>query len=299
MDMMSIKRLLKNDRSMRALTGMDRKRFEELLVTFERCFLEDRAERKVRVNHGRTHHLRTPAEKLGFILFYLKTYPTYDLAAAVYDADKHRIFDWIHEYMRILQKALRKKIVLPKRKIRTMEEFLEFFPETKEVLMDGTERPIRRPKNKRKQKNRYSGKKKRHTVKNLVLTDKKKRILLLTSTRVGKRHDYKLFKEAKIPACIPKDVTVFMDTGFEGTPKDYPDLSIKKPKRANRGKPLSSEEKAENKIISKERILVEHGLSGIKRYRCTTDVNRNMKDLFRDKLMLLSAGLWNFYLQAA
>lgn len=54
----------------------------------------------------------------------------------------------------------------PKRaKGRSLEEIIEAFPELQElgVLIDGTERPIRRPKEPTKQKEDYSGKKKRHS----------------------------------------------------------------------------------------------------------------------------------------
>ncbi|WP_293085633.1 transposase family protein [Okeania sp. SIO3B5] len=47
-------------------------------------------------------------------------------------------------------------------------------------MIDGTERPIQRPKEQQKQKNHYSGKKKRHTRKHLIMTDENKRVLVLS-----------------------------------------------------------------------------------------------------------------------
>ena len=77
--------------------------------------------------------------------------------------------------IKILKKALGKKQVLPKRKIGNVKEFFEVFPGAKEVFIDGTERPIRRPQDKEARRNNYSGKKKRHTKKNIVICDRKKR----------------------------------------------------------------------------------------------------------------------------
>ncbi len=79
---------------------------------------------------------------------------------------------------------------MPKRKISSPEEFFKLFPEAKEVFIDGTERPRRIPKDTEKQKRNYSGKKKRHTMKNLVVNDDERRILVVSETREGKIHDY-------------------------------------------------------------------------------------------------------------
>ncbi|EMF80398.1 DDE family endonuclease domain protein [Leptospira weilii serovar Topaz str. LT2116] len=67
---------------------------------------------------------------------------------------------------------------LPKQSFKNKAEFMKFFPDLKVVITDGTERRRRRPQNREKQKEFYSGKKKTHTVKNLVVTDQKKKIYL-------------------------------------------------------------------------------------------------------------------------
>ena len=69
-------------------------------------------------------------------------------------------------------------MVLPERKISTLEELLEVFPDVRDLFIDGTERPIQRPKDNEKQKENYSGKKKMHTRKNIIISDKKKRMCL-------------------------------------------------------------------------------------------------------------------------
>jgi len=80
--------------------------------------------------------------------------------------------------MPLLEKSLKIEFVLPARQIKNTEEFIRLFPEIKEVFIDGTERPVERSKNKEKQKRDYSGKKKKHTRKNIIVCDKNKRILL-------------------------------------------------------------------------------------------------------------------------
>ena len=148
--------------------------------------------RKRRRGAGRKAQLRTIKEKLFYILFYLKCYPTYDLASVLFDFDRSQAYRWVRRLQPILEKTLGEKKVLPLRKLSSIDEFIEHFPEVKKVIVDGTERPICRPKDKDKQKENYSGKKKRHTSKNLAAVAKDKRILVLTPSTKGKTHDKKI-----------------------------------------------------------------------------------------------------------
>ncbi|MCE2661478.1 MAG: transposase [Microcystis sp. 53602_E8] len=161
--MLNIGRILHQDRLLRATTGLNRRAFETLLEKFEQVY------RKAR--------LQSIREKLFYILFYLKCYPTFDLAAVLFDFDRSQANRWVHRLQPILEKVLGEKKVLPLRKIESIEEFIQHFPEVKEVIVEGTFIPIARPKDAEKQKENYSGKKKRCTRKNLAASAEDKRIL--------------------------------------------------------------------------------------------------------------------------
>ncbi|WP_440867282.1 transposase family protein [Symbiopectobacterium purcellii] len=62
---------------------------------------------------------------------------------------------------------------------------------------------------------------------------------------------------------MPPEVTIWADTGFQGIDKQHPNTQT--PKKGTRKRPLSPEQKQENKIISGIRITVEHAIAGIKR----------------------------------
>ncbi|MCK5176254.1 MAG: transposase, partial [Candidatus Aenigmarchaeota archaeon] len=186
----------------------------------------------------------------------------------------------------ILEQTLGRKLVLPKRQIRTLDELTSLFPELFDIFVDGTERPMQRPKNKDKQKNNYSSKKKKHTRKNTIISDKNKRIVYLGPTAEGKKHDYSMFKD-EIPSDIKskhksKKHNFWMDLGYMGVEKDYPNINIIMPKKKPKGKELTENEKKNNQIISGFRVKAEHAIGGIKRLRITTDVFRNKKDKFND-----------------
>ncbi|NEO52299.1 MAG: transposase family protein [Okeania sp. SIO3B5] len=88
-------------------------------------------------------------------------------------------------------------MALPERKLQSIEEFITRWKSAKEVMIDGTERPIQRPKDNQKQKNYYSGKKKCHTRKHLIMTDSDKRVLVLSKAREGKVHGHSAVRRAK------------------------------------------------------------------------------------------------------
>lgn len=299
--MLNIERILRQDRLLRATTGLNRKAFETLLIKFEEVYQAfewgSKKSRKRKVGAGRKALLSQEREKLFYILFYFKCYPTFDLASVLFDFDRSQAYRWVHRLQPILEKTLGEKQVLPLRKLSSIDEFIEHFPQVKKVIIDGTERPICRPKDRERQKENYSGKKKRHTSKNLAAVAKNKRVLVLTPSTRGKTHDQKIHDGEDIIGGIPDSITVLVDSGFQGVQKQY--VNIRLPHKKPKGGELTPLQKQENKELSQERVLCENAFAGVKRYRAVSDIYRNRVAKFDDKLMLTSCGLWNFYLEAA
>lgn len=282
---------------MKALTGMSTQEFYELLPIFAEELHHDTAtkpNRKRKPGAGQKGHLKTAEDKLFFILFYLKTYPTFDVVAFFSNKSRGRSCEAVHRYLAILEHTLGKQIVLPERKITSVEEFLEKFPEAKDVFVDGTERRMQRPKKSKQNKRTYSGKKKAHTRKNIIVADEKKRILLVSPTKSGRRHDKRLTDRIHLMSHIPRDVGIWADSGFQGIQNIHPNTLVAK--RAYKNKPLTKEDKQENRIISSFRIVAEHAIGGMKRYRVMTDTLRNKIGIFDDRIAVVTAGIWNYHL---
>ena len=301
--MLNIKRALRSDRLMKALTGMTIAEFERLLPTFtaglKKAQVKAKKERKRAIGGGRRHTLKTPTDKLFFILFYLKCYPTFDLAGLLYGVDRSQAQRWVKTLLPVLETVLGWQAVLPPRRIGSLEEFLQRFPAVKDIFIDGTDRPVQRPQSAQAQRELYSGKQHDHTLKNLVISDQAKHILWLTQTKPGAHQDYYRFKQAGIGDVIPDDVGVWLDLGFVGIKKDYPCLQVVIPHKSSKHHPLTPLQKAENRVISAFRICVEHAIAGIKRFRCLTDAYRNKGIVLADKFMLIACGLWNYHLLPA
>ncbi len=298
--MLDINRIFKNDRLMRAMTGLNLIAFERLLPSFSAAYQEAHPvslQRQRAPGGGRKANLETLIEKQFYVLFYFKCYPTFDLAGILFDFDRSQAHRWLHRLQPILEAALGREMVLPERQITSVAAFLERFPEVNRVIIDGVERPIQRPQDKARQQRTYTGKKKRNTRKHLGMSDQGKRILLLSPVKDGAHHDKSMLDNLVIVEHIPIDIPIQVDLGFKGLEEEYENIEI--PHKKPRGGELTAVQKEENQAFSGERVVVEHAFGGIKRYRAAADIYRNRKENFDDRLMVTAAGLWNFYLEAA
>jgi hypothetical protein len=297
--MLNIQRVLNQDRLLRALTGLNRKAFDALLETFSPLYEQtgQTQPRQRAPGGGRKARLRSPQEKLFFILFYFKCYPTFDLAGIIFDLHRSQAHEWMHRLQTVLEATLGKKMVLPERKLTSIEEFVARFPDVERVMIDGTERPIQRPQDPQQQKQNYSGKKRRHTRKHLAAVDQGKRVLVLSKARQGTLHDKKMHDEEDIAGSVPDEIPVELDLGFLGVDKQYDNVHI--PHKKPRGGELTEKQKADNRVLSQSRVVCENAFAGMKRYGAVSAVYRHRIEDFDDRLMLTAAGLWNFYLMAA
>ena len=287
------------ERTMRAVTGMSVRQFRELCVIFTKAFMEktNQKPRKRCLGGGRKNTLSTIEEKVFFILFYLKIYPTYDLAALFCLVDRSQTCRWVKKLLPILEQTLGYGISLPKRKIGSISEFQELFPEVFDVMIDVTERKCQRPASSKNLKKRYSGKKKSHTRKNTLIVDEAKHIRFLSNARNGRLHDLTLFKKETIAPCIPNGFCLWVDKGYTGIRALLPEeVRVCIPRKKRKNKKLTPSEKSENQSINSLRIPVEHAIGGMKRYGCMQVPIRNKSWQIENQLPLLCAGLWNFHL---
>ena len=155
---------------------------------------------------------------------------------------------------------------------------------------DGTERPIARPKDDDEQERYYSGKKKDHTIKNVVIIDAFGAIRFLSATYAGRVHDKRIADECNYQ--LPEGSVLGQDSGFQGFV--LPGVIILQPKKKPPKGKLTDEEKADNRWISHIRVLVEHSIGGVKVYRIVHDVIRHWISEIRDQVMEICCGLYNF-----
>ena len=92
---------------------------------------------------------------------------------------------------------------------------------------------------------------------------------------------------------IPKQVVNVVDLGYLGIETDFPEQLSSIPNRKQRNQELLQEEKEHNKSHSKKRIVVEHTICRLKKYRIMSDIFRNRLRKY-NRVSNIVAGLVNY-----
>lgn len=238
--MLEYTQLKHHPRKFLALTGLTVREFKMLLPAFNAAYEKKYAgnktlagrKRKRQVGGGRQGQLKTGEQKLLFILVHQKTYPLQVVLGELFGLSQSRANAWVHRLLPILQAALTALGVMPERDGRKFAQAERKQRDRTDYIIDGTERRRQRPQKPGKQALFYSGKKKAHTDKNVVIANTRStRVGYLSPTRVGKTHDKKLAEREQIT--YPQKATLRKDTGFQGyEPKVKHSYQAKKNPRA-------------------------------------------------------------------
>ena len=284
-------------RQLKAVTSLDIAELDDLASVFDKEWKKSEksrlalrtGKRRLRaLGAGRNAILRSSREKLIFILFWFKVYPTFDVMSFFFGMSQPQACLWAHRLAPILEAALGKKLCLPERKAHNLTKTLAEFPSLT-IIVDGTERPCCRPTNGMKRKACYSGRKKRYAIKN-ILGVHEKRVVLLGQTRPGRWHDKKCIDVENWR--FPRGSTIVGDRGFAGYEQNHADVRTPE-RRPNHGKTLKRN-RPFNKRLARKRIVVEHAIAGVKRSHIIADILRTRKPDFPDKAMLIACALHNF-----
>ncbi len=233
--------LKKDRRKLLALTGLTLKEFNELLPPFAKAYQQRQSgdktptgqPRQRAMGGGRRSVLESMEQKLLFILVYQKTYALQVIQGDLFGMSQAAANQWVHRLLPILREALTELGVMPERAGATFAQTEHGSPEAADYIIDGTERRRQRPKSPEKQALHYSGKKKTHSDKNIVVVNtRSKRVGYLGPTRAGQTHDKKMADDEHIS--YPPDTRLHKDTGFQGYEPDVAETRQPKKSRAAR-----------------------------------------------------------------
>ena len=238
--MLTYQKLKKNSVRFLAATSLIAEEFENLLPAFTAAYekkyprhqtLEGKP-RQRGIGAGAKGFLDQAENRLLFILIYQKTNPIQQMHGLQFGMSQSQANYWIHHLLPVLQQALEDLGHKPERdgnKVAANQLATEGAPD---LVIDGTERRRQRPKNDETQKEHYSGKKKAHTDKNLLLVNEQTtKVAYLSPTVPGKKHDKKMADDAQIS--YPANTKLGQDTGFQGyKPEGVLTTQPKKSRRA-------------------------------------------------------------------
>ena len=150
------------------------------------------------------------------VLVYYRLYITYTLTEFLFGLNQSNVCRDIQKIEGLIRQCLPipQKLYKVTRRLKTKEGVEQYFPGFM-AFVDVTEQPIPRPKNRIRRRIYYSGKKKKHTVKNLYTANQKGLIIYKTKRRqIGKRQDYNIYKKNHLD--VPKDVISCLILDFLG-----------------------------------------------------------------------------------
>jgi hypothetical protein len=143
---------------------------------------------------------------------------------------------------------------------------------------------------KKKQKQWYSGKKKKHTIKTQLVVNKSTEEIICVAEDCGRTHDFNLYKNT-IGGRVLDSIKVQSDSGYQGIAKYHKNSET--PKKKPKGGELTPEEKAENKRIARERILIENINAKFKVFKIMANKYRNRRTRHALRANIIS-GIINF-----
>src|SRR5262247_1455173 len=161
--------LIRDDRQMKALTGLSQAQFDRLLPVFSDIYQAAQQHtyetgvatgtRRRKPGGGAKGKLPTMAEKLQFVLYYYKTYPTFDVLGQQFEMARSKAHENLHKLSPMLYDTLVHLELMPYRELATPEELKAARQGVDRLLIDATERAYHRPQDDAQQREHYSGKK--------------------------------------------------------------------------------------------------------------------------------------------
>lgn len=159
--------------------------------------------------------------------------------------------------------------------------------EAEALIVDCTEQPIQRPGADAVQREHYSGKRKRHTLKTEYVVTAKGRIASVSDSHPGSRHDLTIRREG---AKLPRSARLYADSAYQGYEQQH--TAVELPYKKRKGGELSADETEYNRGLGSFRVGIEHRIGRTKRFRIVAERFRNPRHTHYTKTSII-AGLVN------
>jgi hypothetical protein len=263
------------------LTGVTVAVFDELAAEVApaldaaRLAALDRPGRERAVGGGDTFDLST-ADQLLMAVIWLRQYPTNEVLGFLFGVSDSTASRARTRCLPALERAGRDAMRMPDPGVGRRKRLPALLADTPglAVVIDTFEQRTQRPK--RSQRAYYSGKKKAHTLKSQVTVDEETgRVADVSDSAPGRRADIKLLEQSRVLKRLPEGVGALGDLGYVGIDALHPAGAC--PRRKPRGKERPLEDVRYNRAFSRRRVVVEHAIGRLRRFRAVSHVNRHAR----------------------
>lgn len=230
---------LRRHAAFRRLAGVSLATFDQMLEQLRGPW---EAAQRAKPKSGRPWEVGGLEDHLLILLIYYRCYVTQEFIGFFYGVDRS-----------VICRAI-KRVEGPVRSLFAVRRDPKVSRrEAEALIIDCTEQPVERPQDNVMQAAHYSGKKKRHTLKTEYVVSAAGRIVSVSASHPGSRHDLTI-RRAGPP--LPRRARVYADSAYQGYGRDHPNLDVpyKKPK----GGELTQAEKDYNRGLGRFRVAVEH-----------------------------------------
>lgn len=237
----------------------------------------DRPARKRAVGGGDDFDLST-ADQVLLTVIWLRQYPTNEVLGFLFGVSDSTASRARARCVPVLEQAGRDTMRMPDPGVAKRKRLPALLKDTPglAVVIDSFEQRTQRPK--RRQRAYYSGKKKAHTLKSQVAVDEESGAIVDVSDSVpGPWADIKLLERSRLMKRVPKGVGGIGDLGYVGIGELHPTGAGAAPRRKPRGKDRPPEDRKYNRAFSRRRIVVEHAIGRLRRFRAVAHVNRHQR----------------------
>jgi DDE superfamily endonuclease/Helix-turn-helix of DDE superfamily endonuclease len=267
----------------RHLTGLTVPAFDALAAdvvpaveTAHRATL-DRPDRKRAIGAGGEFGLTT-SDQLLLTVVWLRQYPTQEVLGLLFGVSDSTALRAVRRCLPALEKAGKDTMRMPDPgpgRRKNLPALLKDTPGLA-VVVDTFEQRTHRPR--RRQRAYYSGKKKAHTLKTQVGVDEDSgRVVDVSDSVPGPWADIKLLKKSRLLKRLPDGVGGIGDLAYVGIAGLHPAGLGAAPRRKPRGKERPPEDRRYNRAFSRRRIVVEHAIGRLRRFRSVAHVNRHRR----------------------
>ena len=272
----------KNPKQTKRLLGVNYEQLEQLIALGKQINQKNREEiekTKIRINQpgSGTHPKLSQEEQIVLMLVYLRHNISFQLLGLIFQVSEstaHNIFTY---WQKLLVEELPPSLLEQVKKCQEEESLLEQLTDY-ELIVDSAEQAIERPSDYQEQKQYYSGKQKRHTRKSqFIILPKAEDIIDVVIGKPGPMSDIKICRQT-----LNKFKT---KQTFSGDKAYIGESQITTPYKKPRKGKLTENQIQENKVLSSNRIFVEHLIRVIKIFKVVQERFRLHKNRYKSVLL--------------